>query len=90
MVIESMSPRPHTTGSIAKRSSSLPRNSQHQISPENLHTNEQQPYPSHSSSNIPIHRTNGNHPRTIPTTMPTGKHPSKMAQPGQKQPNITK
>uniref|UniRef100_A0A914ZDY3 Cortactin-binding protein-2 N-terminal domain-containing protein n=1 Tax=Panagrolaimus superbus TaxID=310955 RepID=A0A914ZDY3_9BILA len=91
MVIESMSPRPHTTGSIAKRSSSLPRNSQHLISLDVIHnTNEQHSYPHSSSSNIPIHRTNGNHPRTVPTTMPTGKHPSRMAQPGQKQPNITK
>uniref|UniRef100_A0AC34F662 Cortactin-binding protein-2 N-terminal domain-containing protein n=1 Tax=Panagrolaimus sp. ES5 TaxID=591445 RepID=A0AC34F662_9BILA len=93
MVIESMSPRPHTTGSIAKRSSSLPRNSQHQIPPDGIHIiNEQQhSYPHSSSSNIPIHRTNGNHhPRTIPTAMPTGKHPSRMAQPGQKQPNVTK
>jgi hypothetical protein len=93
MVIESMSPRPHTTGSIAKRSSSLPRNSQHQILSEGgSHSNEQQPspHPPHSSG-IPIQRTNGNHPRTIPTAMPTGKQPhsSRMTHPGQKQ-HITK
>ena len=89
MVIESMSPRPHTTGSIAKRSSSLPRNSQHQILSDATQNNESQQQYHPSSSGIPIQRSNGNHPRNLPTTIPTGKHPTRMVHPGQK-PNIQK